>query len=124
MFAEERIEKIIDKLNANQKVVVKDLSKNFNVTEDCIRKDLKILEKQGILKRTYGGGVLIRQDAPHNDILIRKNINLEGKQKIAEKAFELIQQRETIFLDISSTNILIAERIAKGNKKLIVITNM
>ncbi|WP_291634940.1 DeoR/GlpR family DNA-binding transcription regulator [Clostridium sp.] len=124
MFAEERIEKIIELLNENAKVVVKDLSKKFDVTEDCIRKDLKTLEKQGILKRTYGGGVLNRKPAPHNDILSRKNINLEGKLKIAEKAFELMQSGETIFLDISSTNILIAEKIANGNKKLIVITNM
>ncbi|MCB2340287.1 DeoR/GlpR family DNA-binding transcription regulator [Clostridium estertheticum] len=124
MFAEERVEKIIKLLNENQKVVVKELSKKFNVTEDCIRKDLKALEKQGIIKRTYGGGVLSRKSAPHNDILIRKNINLEEKLKIAEKAFELIQPSETIFLDISSTNMLIAEKIAKGNKKLLVITNM
>lgn len=124
MFAEERIEKIINQLNENQKVVVKELSKKFHVTEDCIRKDLKTLENQGILKRTYGGAVLNRQTAPHDDILIRKSINLEGKIKIAEKAFELIQAGESIFLDISSTNILIAEKIAKGNKKLIVITNM
>ncbi|HEY8889966.1 MAG TPA: DeoR/GlpR family DNA-binding transcription regulator [Clostridium sp.] len=124
MFAEERVEKIIQLLNENQKVVVKELSKRFNVTEDCIRKDLKILEKQGIIKRTYGGGVLSRQTAPHNDILSRKNINLEGKIKIAEKAFDLIQPKETIFLDISSTNILIAEKIAKGNKNLTVVTNM
>jgi len=124
LFAEERIEKIIELLNEKEKVVVKELSKKFDVTEDCIRKDLKTLEKRGILKRTYGGGVLSRQAAPHNDILIRKNINLEAKMKIAEKAFELIKPRETIFLDISSTNILIAEKIAKGNKKLIIITNM
>ncbi|MBZ9689259.1 DeoR/GlpR family DNA-binding transcription regulator [Clostridium estertheticum] len=124
MFAEERAEKIIQLLNENEKVIVKDLSKTFNVTEDCIRKDLKTLEKRGIIKRTYGGGVLIRQSAPHNDILSRVNINSQGKIKIAEKAFELIKARETIFLDISSINILIAEKIAKGNKKLIVITNM
>jgi len=124
MFAEERVEIIIQLLNENQKVVVKELSKKFDVTEDCIRKDLKTLEKRGIIKRTYGGGVLVRQDAPHNDILNRVNINSEGKIKIAEKAFALIKPRETIFLDISSINILIAQKIAKGNKKLIVITNM
>jgi len=124
MFVEERVEKIIQLLNENEKVIVKELSKRFTVTEDCIRKDLKALEKRGIIKRTYGGGVLIRQAAPHNDILSRKNINSEGKMKIAEKAFEIIKPRETIFLDISSINILIAEKIAKGNKKLVVITNM
>jgi len=124
MFAEERIEIIIQLLNENEKVVVKELSKRFNVTEDCIRKDLKTLGKRGIINRTYGGAVLIRQFAPHNDILSRVNINSSGKMKIAEKAFELIKPRETIFLDISSINILIAEKIAKGDKKLVVITNM
>ena len=124
MFAEERIEKIIQILNENQKVVVKELSERFDVTEDCIRKDLKNLEKRGIIKRTYGGGVLNSKFAVHDDILRRVNINLEGKIKIAEKAFELIRSGETIFLDISSINILIAEKIAKGNKKLTVITNM
>ncbi|MGH4139690.1 DeoR/GlpR family DNA-binding transcription regulator [Clostridium sp.] len=124
MFAEERIERIIQLLNENEKVIVKELSKRFNVTEDCIRKDLKVLEKQGIIKRTYGGGVLSRKSAPHNDILSRVNINSEGKMNIAQKAYELIKPKETIFLDISSINILIAEKIAKGNKKLIVITNM
>jgi len=124
MFAEERVERIIQLLNENRKVVVKDLSKKFDVTEDCIRKDLKCLEKKGIIKRTYGGGVLNRQFAPHNDILSRVNINLDDKMKIAEKAFDLIKPGETIFLDISSINILIAEKIAKGNKKLIIITNM
>ena len=124
MFVEERIEKIIQLLNENQKVVVKELSKRFDVTQDCIRKDLKNLERQGIIKRTYGGGVLSRQFAPQNDILYRKKINLEDKIIIAEKAYKLIKESETIFLDISSINILIAEKIAKGNKKLTVITNM
>ena len=71
MFAEERVEIIIQLLNENEKVVVKELSKKFDVTEDCIRKDLKTLEKRGVIKRTYGGGVLVRQAAPHNDILNR-----------------------------------------------------
>ncbi|MCT4605451.1 MAG: DeoR/GlpR family DNA-binding transcription regulator [Marinisporobacter sp.] len=124
MFAEERKEKIIEMLNRRGKIVVKELSQEFDVTEDCIRKDLKNLEKQGMLKRTYGGAVFNREPALKNNILNRKNINLEAKKRIAEKAFEMIQPRETVFLDISSTNIFIAEQIAKGDKKLTVITNM
>ena len=40
MFVEERHKEILRLLNENQKVLVKDLSKRFQVTEDCIRKDL------------------------------------------------------------------------------------
>lgn len=43
------------RLNLEGQVRVKDLSKDFNVTEDCIRKDLNILEKANKLKRFMVG---------------------------------------------------------------------
>ncbi|MCG8540203.1 MAG: DeoR/GlpR family DNA-binding transcription regulator [Clostridia bacterium] len=124
MFAEERLEKIIESLNQNGKIIVKELSKRFNVTEDCIRKDLKNLEKQGIIKRTYGGAVLKRIAAQNSNISNRKSINIEAKRKIAEKVLSIIRPGETIFLDISTTNIVIAEKIANSKKRITVITNM
>ena len=44
MFVEERHALILDELNRNGKVRVKDLSEKFSVTEDLIRKDLHTLE--------------------------------------------------------------------------------
>ncbi|MFA9398787.1 MAG: DeoR/GlpR family DNA-binding transcription regulator [Clostridiaceae bacterium] len=124
MFAEERIDFIADILNTEGKVFVKELSNKFNVTEDCIRKDLKLLENKGIIRRTYGGAVLNRKKADYEKIEIRKEKNLESKRLIAKKAFELLNDFETIFLDISTTNIILADLIAKSNKKIIVVTNM
>ena len=124
MFAEERLENILKLLNENGKLIVKELSLRFNVTEDCIRKDLKTLEKEGLIRRTYGGAVPVRIEAQNNYIQSRKDVNLENKRKIAELAFELIAPMETIFLDISTTNLLIAEKIANSTKKLTVVTNM
>ena len=63
MFTEERQEAILATLHRNGKVKVRDLSEKFQVTEDCIRKDLKALENAGNLKRTYGGAIL-SQDYP------------------------------------------------------------
>ena len=54
MFTEERLEAIEQNLREKGKVRVKELSEMFRVSEDCIRKDLKILENAGQLKRTYG----------------------------------------------------------------------
>lgn len=124
LFAEERLDKIKEKLQKDGKVIVKNLSKKFDVTEDCIRKDLKKLEKEGILKRTYGGGVSKRETANKVEIEKRIGANHQDKLKIAKKAFELINDKETIFLDISTTNILLAELIANNNKNITVITNM
>ena len=63
MFTEERREAVIRKLNLEGKVRVRELSEEFQVTEDCIRKDLKALENAGSLKRTYGWAIL-SQDYP------------------------------------------------------------
>ena len=47
MFTEERYEYILNLLKKNGKVLVKDLSKRFNVSESMIRKDLHRLERKG-----------------------------------------------------------------------------
>ena len=124
MFAQERHDEILLILKNMGKVVVKDLSLKFNVTDDCIRKDLKLLEGKNLLERTYGGAVPMRKSAHEEKINLRKNSNLKLKSIIASKAFDLIEAGETIFLDISTTNILLAHLIAEGNKKITVITNM
>ena len=46
MFIEERHEAILRTLHEHGKVKVRDLSEKFQVTDDCIRKDLKVLEMQ------------------------------------------------------------------------------
>ena len=71
MFTEERQSAIEKCLRENGKVKVKELSEMFQVTEDCIRKDLKILENAGKLKRTYGGAIL-SQDISTTNIELAK----------------------------------------------------
>jgi DeoR family glycerol-3-phosphate regulon repressor len=124
MFAEERLQEILKILRAEGKLKVKDLSAKFDVTEDCIRKDLRALEKQGQLKRTYGGAVQIRESAFEHDILLRKKVDVSKKNIIAMKAFDSIRDWETIFLDISTTNILLSTLLARSKKRLTVVTNM
>lgn len=124
LFANERLEEIVKTLNIEGKVVVKDLSAKFNVTEDCIRKDLKVLENEKLLKRTYGGAVPIRKTALNVTIDKRITVNTKSKELIASKAFELIEDNETIFLDISTTNIILARLLASSFKNITVITNM
>lgn len=123
VFAKERLDKIIDIITKDGKVVVKELSEIFNVSEDAIRKDLKYLEKKGALERTYGGAILKKHIPQYVRVEERLNKNTEAKRKIADKAFSLLKNGEIIFLDISSTNILLAERIAGSDLKITVISN-
>lgn len=124
MFTEERQGAIEQCLRQFGKVRVKDLSEKFQVTEDCIRKDLKILENAGRLKRTYGGAILSQDYPLERDVVDRRNYHLEKKKIIAAKALELIRNNETIFLDISTTNIELAKLLAASRMRVVVVSNM
>ncbi|MGN8632038.1 DeoR/GlpR family DNA-binding transcription regulator [Blautia sp. HCP3S3_G3] len=124
MFTEERQEAILQKLREYGKVKVRSLSEEFHVTEDCIRKDLKTLEKAGHLKRTYGGAILSGDYPLDRDVIDRRTVNEEKKDIIAQKAFSLIRDNETIFLDISTSNIKLAKLLADSGRRLVVVSNM
>ena len=79
MFKEERLEKILEIIEKKQKVLVKDLSERFDVSESMIRKDLKTLENEGKLKRTYGGAIIERSKAFDENTVSRVFVNMEEK---------------------------------------------
>ncbi len=124
MFVEERHNLIISSLEKKGKIKVKDLSSEFNLTEDAIRKDLAVLEKKGLLKRVYGGAVKSRENVHHFDVVQRKNQDIDIKTKIAENAVKIIKENDMVFLDISTSNIEIAKLLVKSNLKVTVVTNM
>lgn len=124
MFLEERQESIMDMLMRDGKVRVKDLSDKFQVTEDCIRKDLGALEKQGRLKRTYGGAVVLRENLHAMEVSKHRHTDVEAKRRIAQAAVRLIHDKDMVFLDISTSNLAIAELLVKDQRELTVVTNM
>ena len=78
MLAIERKNEILDKLRAEQRVLVSDLAEYYNVTEETIRRDLDKLEKEGLATKSYGGAVInedVGIDLPFN---VRKNQNVQG----------------------------------------------
>ena len=122
MLAIERRNAILEKLQAERRVVVSELSILYDVSEETIRRDLEKLENEGYVIKSYGGAVLNENanlDLPFN---IRKNKNVVGKQKIADIISQTIHDGDFLFLDASSTAVAIAKTI-KGKKGLTIITN-
>ena len=122
MLAIERRNAILSKLYLDGKVIVSALSQEFDVTEETIRRDLDKLDKEGLVKKSYGGAVLVQNfstDLPHS---VRKKANVEAKQKIAEKISTLFQDGDCIMLDASSTALLLLNYI-RNLKNVTLITN-
>lgn len=122
MLAAERRQLILDRLQEDKKVVVSELSEQFAVSEETIRRDLDKFEKQGIVTKGYGGAVLKedkKADMPFN---IRKKKNMQGKRVIGEILAGLIDDGEHIILDPSTTAISIIKAL-RSKKNLTIITN-
>lgn len=123
MFTSERHQDIINCLQLEGRVKVKTLSERYDVSEDCIRKDLKLLEQKGYCERVYGGAVVKEQETYRN-VFQRQNLDIEDKKELAKKIYDCIQDGETIYLDVSTTNLIVADLLANGDKRCIIVSNM
>lgn len=122
MLAIERRNAILSKLAVDGKVLVSDLSREFSVTEETIRRDLEKLDKDGLAKKTYGGAVKNENfniDLPFH---VRQQANVEGKQKIASLISGMIKDGDYIMLDSSTTALYVIKNIT-NRKKITLITN-
>lgn len=125
MFIEERHKHILDILERDGKVLVKDLSTKFDVSESMIRKDLQVLEKNNLLQRTYGGAINIKRTIVNGESFFKRvEKDTDLKEIIAKKAYEQIKEDDTIFLDPSSISYILAKLLIQNNKNVTLITNM
>ena len=103
-------------------VTVEELSRHFFISEATIRRDLEKMAAMGLIKRTYGGAVLIEGLNSDMPLIMRENESTSAKERIAASAVKLMENGYTVFLDSSSTSMKLAPRFA-GITGLTVVTN-
>jgi DeoR/GlpR family transcriptional regulator of sugar metabolism len=102
---------------------VSQLRRRFAVSEATIRRDLRALERENRVTRTYGGA-LSDFDLFFTPFRQRQSKNRTAKQNIARAARELVGEGQTLFLDAGSTVYALAEVIAEhALGSLRVVTN-
>jgi len=122
LLAIERQNKILANLQINQTALVSELSKEYNVTEETIRRDLEKLEKRGLIKKTYGGAVYGHDIGLDIPLRSREPINQEDNMYIAKLAASQVKDGETLMLDSSAISLCTA-RLLKQRMDLTIITN-
>ncbi|MDA8211484.1 MAG: DeoR/GlpR family DNA-binding transcription regulator [Clostridia bacterium] len=121
MLVAERYEKIVQLVSERGSIRVSELSELCQVTEETIRRDLDRLEQAGRLRRTHGGAVSLKDQQPEIPYFEREITHAEEKKRIAQAAIKLIQPKNRILLDASTTAWYMASNIP--DIPLTVLTN-
>ena len=122
MLSAERKLKIAEIVTKNGGTKTSELSDIFNVSEMTVLRDLASLEKQGVLKRVYGGAVLARGASGEISSMFREKIHTFEKNIIAQRAVQFINEGDSIFLDASTTSLALAKRLY-AKKNIVVVAN-
>jgi len=121
MKSEERLQSIQALLNIRGRVSVMELSQQYQVAQETIRRDLVKLEKNGVVRKVHGGAVSSQNKHEHS-LSTRFTQNIPQKHQLARAAVELIPPGSTLFVDFGTTTNVFAEHM-KELSDLTVFTN-
>lgn len=108
-----------------KKVSNAELSQTFGISIETVRRDLNILEKEGFLRKIYGGALLIEQldtSLPVERWDTRIDKNELDKRRIAAAAAAMIPDGSTVFLD-AGTSIFEVVPFLIRKSNLTILTN-
>jgi DeoR/GlpR family transcriptional regulator of sugar metabolism len=124
LLAVERRIKVLERLAADQAVEVSSLAREFQVSEMTIRRDLRRLDRDGFVRRTYGGATTrVVRAAGAFEVTQSARMLHHGQEKrrIALRAADLTVGARVIFVGVGSTVEQFA-RLAAPRDGLLVIT--
>lgn len=123
MLNEERRRLIVETLHREGRVLVTSLARHFRTSQITIRKDLELLDNQGLIQRTHGGALPLQSGALLDPTLREKEkLHREEKIRIAMAAAKMVEEGQSVLLDSGTTTTAIA-RALKDIRKLVIITN-
>ncbi|HET7388170.1 MAG TPA: DeoR/GlpR family DNA-binding transcription regulator [Nocardioidaceae bacterium] len=111
---ERRRLRIVADLEATDGVRALDLARRFGVSVETIRRDLLVLEEQGLARRVHGGAVLPISRAFEPPYEERRVANLTRKQAMARLAATLIEPGDTLVLDVGTSVAELAKAVPVG----------
>jgi DeoR/GlpR family transcriptional regulator of sugar metabolism len=125
VFARERQQHIARIVEEQGRALVVDLTAKFGVSAVTIRKDLRVLETEGLLVRAHGGAFALGQSRPERAFEVRERLQRNEKERIGAAAADLVVDGESIALDASTTAFAMARHLkARGRwVHLTVVTN-
>jgi DeoR/GlpR family transcriptional regulator of sugar metabolism len=111
MLTSQRKSLLLDMLRREGQVVAKRAAEEFSLSEDTIRRDLREMAAEGLLRRVHGGAMPVAPDLP--DFSARRAVSSDVKQRLGAKAAGMVREGQTIFLDGGTSTAEIARALPR-----------
>ena len=126
MYAEERQQQIARMIEEHGMVSIAELTKEYSVSSESIRRDLRALEQQGLCKRTHGGAIRPQQVSilPPRDRNFNEMPIFDNYDRIAAHAVTLIRPGDMVYLTGGSFGYLMLRHLPTTLKCTMVVNNV
>jgi DeoR/GlpR family transcriptional regulator of sugar metabolism len=114
MLPTQRRQAILAQVREQAAVSAEDLARQFAVSVETIRRDLRKLGDRGLLERVYGGATRPAGRSSEGSFATRSTRNIDRKRAIAALAASLVEPGETIVIDVGTTALEVARALPAG----------
>jgi hypothetical protein len=114
MLPTQRRQAILTKVSERSAVAADELAREVDVSVETIRRDLRDLQRRGLLDRVYGGATRPVGRSSEGSFAARSSRHIEAKRAIAALAASLVEPGETIVIDVGTTALEVARALPPG----------
>jgi DeoR/GlpR family transcriptional regulator of sugar metabolism len=109
MLPAQRRDELLRLLQAEGRVVAKDVAARLGLSEDSVRRDLREMAAAGLCQRVYGGALPVSPAVA--DYAGRHRVAVENKDRVARRAAQLVRPGTTAILDGGTTALAVARAL-------------
>src|SRR5450432_197519 len=118
MLTTQRKKLILSRLARDGQLIAKDLAREFDTSEDTIRRDLRELAQAGKLQRVHGGA--LPASAAVGDLQARESVSPQEKIALGRFGAAMIERGQVVILDGGTTALQVARHLDPALRATIV----
>ncbi|MFF5724262.1 DeoR/GlpR family DNA-binding transcription regulator [[Kitasatospora] papulosa] len=120
MYAPERQQEILRIAGESGRVDVPSLAEQFRVTPETVRRDLKALDRAGLLRRVHGGAIPAGRLGFEPDLAERDTVAADEKDRIAAAALAELPAEGNVIIDAGTTTVRLAAAVPVDSRITVV----
>ena len=119
-----RQQSILQLARAAGGVEATDLARQLGVSVETVRRDLRVLEQHGAVRRTHGGAYPVENAGFETGLSQRTGARVQEKQRIARAAIGCLADASSVFIDEGYTTQLVGEALPAGRPMTVLTTSV